>query len=104
MNLTAPIGMDDFKKLIEQDYLYVDKTLMIEEVCETSAEVRLITRPRRFGKTINMSMLRYFFDCGQENSSHLFRGLAIEKRPCFYWKYHSIFIASGLFLCILGVA
>ena len=83
MNLKAPIGIDDFKKLIEQDYLYVDKTLMIEEVLDTPAEVQLITRPRRFGKTINMSTLRYFFDCLQENSSELFRGLAIETRPCF---------------------
>ena len=83
MILKAPIGIDDFKELIEQDVLYVDKTLMIEEVCDTSAKVQLITRPRRFGKTINMSMLRYFFDCRQENSADLFRGLAIEGRACF---------------------
>lgn len=75
-------GIDDFKKLRERNYTYVDKSLFIEDVIEDPAEVQLITRPRRFGKTLNMSTLSYFFDCNQE-SRHLFKGLSIEKRPCF---------------------
>lgn len=75
-------GVDDFKKLRERHYTYVDKSLFIEEVIENAADVQLITRPRRFGKTLNMSMLAYFFDTN-ENNSHLFKGLEIEARPCF---------------------
>ena len=83
MKVKAPIGINDFREVIEQKYLYVDKTLLVEEVWEKSSLVQYITRPGRFGKTLNISMLRYFFDCRQENSSALFRGLAIERRPCF---------------------
>ena len=83
MRLKPPVGIADFAKVIDQDYLYIDKTLLIEEVLQTPAEVQLITRPRRFGKTINLSMLRYFFDNRLENSARLFAGLAIEKRPCY---------------------
>lgn len=82
MALKLPIGIDNFKKVIEGGYVYVDKTLMIEEVLNTSANVQLITRPRRFGKTITLSMLRYFFD-QEVAGAHLFSGLAVEKRPCF---------------------
>ncbi len=77
-----PIGYDDFQKVIEGGFVYVDKTLLAEEVLDQSAEVLLITRPRRFGKTLNMSMLAHFFD-NRRNSGALFRGLAIEQRPCF---------------------
>lgn len=80
MKLTT--GVDDFKELIEKSYTYVDKTLLIEDVIENSAKVKLITRPRRFGKTLNMSMLAHFFDNSRDNR-HLFKGLQIEKRPCF---------------------
>ena len=57
-----PIGIDDFKKLIDKKYYYVDKTLLIKELLDKKAEVTLFTRPRRFGKTLNMSMLQYFFE------------------------------------------
>lgn len=82
MVLRMPIGIDDFGKVIEGGFVYVDKTLWVEEVLGQAAEVMLITRPRRFGKTLNMSMLAHFLD-QRRNSGALFRGLAIEGRPCF---------------------
>ena len=57
-----PIGTDDFKELIEKDYYYVDKTLWIKELIDRKTKAGLFTRPRRFGKTLNLSMLRYFFE------------------------------------------
>jgi len=57
-----PIGLSDFKKLIEGSYYYFDKTNFIDEIIKDGSEVKLFTRPRRFGKTLNMSMLKYFFD------------------------------------------
>jgi Predicted AAA-ATPase/PD-(D/E)XK nuclease superfamily len=78
-----PIGISDYKKVIEDNYYYVDKTLLIKELLEVSANVTLITRPRRFGKTLNLSMLKYFFDCsnsGIENA-HLFHNTKIWTYP-----------------------
>lgn len=77
-----PIGTDDFKKLIMNGYYYIDKTLLIKELLDKKGEVNLFTRPRRFGKTLNMSMLRYFFeDCGDvdlnEENKRLFEGTKI---------------------------
>lgn len=80
--MNIPIGIDDFGKLREEDYSYVDKSRFIEEVISNRAEVLRITRPRRFGKTLNMSMLAHFFDNRADNR-HLFKGLQIESRPCF---------------------
>ena len=57
-----PIGIESFKELIEENYFYIDKTKFIEEIVNDGAKVKLFTRPRRFGKTLNMSMLKYFFD------------------------------------------
>lgn len=82
MVLKVPIGIDDFKEVIEGGFVYVDKTLMIEEVQAQPAKVLLLPRPRRFGKTLCMSMLAHFFDLASA-SRDLFRGLAIESRPCF---------------------
>ncbi|VTX48751.1 putative AAA-ATPase [Fusobacterium nucleatum] len=56
------IGLSDFKELIEEDFYYFDKTKFIDEIIQDGAKVKLFTRPRRFGKTLNMSMLKYFFD------------------------------------------
>src|SRR5437868_6295594 len=63
MTKKVPIGVDDFAKISdkERDYLFVDKSLMIRDLINNGAEVSLIIRPRRWGKTLNMSMLRYFF-------------------------------------------
>ncbi|EHI97946.1 AAA-ATPase-like protein [Clostridium sp. DL-VIII] len=74
------IGISDFKKLIEENYYFVDKSLLIQEFIENGADIVLTPRPRRFGKTLNLSMLRYFFDIGsKKDSKDLFRGLKIEN-------------------------
>jgi len=74
-----PLGLSDFKSLIEEQRYYVDKSLFIQEVWEHSAKVLLLPRPRRFGKTLNLSMLRYFFEHTEASNRSLFEGLAIEK-------------------------
>jgi hypothetical protein len=61
-----PIGVSDFKKLISEQYYFIDKSLLIKEILEDGSEVVLLPRPRRFGKTINMSMLKYFFEKTEE--------------------------------------
>ncbi|QTA80131.1 AAA ATPase-like domain-containing protein [Desulfonema limicola] len=78
-----PIGISDFKMLREQNRYYVDKTLFIKDIIEASAQVLLLPRPRRFGKTLNLSMLRYFFEHGQENQDFLFKNLAIASHDVF---------------------
>jgi hypothetical protein len=75
-----PIGISDFKKLIDGDYFYVDKSLFIQEIIEKGTEVALIPRLRRFGKTLNLSMLRYFFEKTEEDTGYLFKGLQIWKK------------------------
>lgn len=82
MKKPLPIGVENFEKLITNDYYYIDKTLLIKELLERKGEVNLFTRPRRFGKTLNLSMLRYFFeDTGNaaqnEKNAQLFRGMKI---------------------------
>ena len=74
-----PIGLSDFPRLIREGYSYVDKSLLIQSVLDSSAQVILLPRPRRFGKTLNLSMLRAFFDRGMKGGAELFRGLDIEK-------------------------
>ena len=74
------LGIDDFKKIVEGSYYYFDKTKLIEELLVNRAEVTLFTRPRRFGKTLNMSMLKYFFDVrNREENKALFNDLYISK-------------------------
>lgn len=89
-----PIGIDDFKKIRGDNFYYVDKTKLIEELLETGGEVSLFTRPRRFGKSLNMSMLKSFFEVGADSS--LFDGLYISSRKdlCerYMGKYPVIFI------------
>ena len=58
----APVGVENFERIIKDGYYYVDKSLLIEKILENRTPVTLFTRPRRFGKTLNMSMLKYFFD------------------------------------------
>ena len=78
------IGLSDFKHLIEEDFYYYDKTKFIDEVIKDGAQVKLFTRPRRFGKTLNMSMLKYFFDIKEaEENRKLFKNLYIEKTESF---------------------
>ena len=90
------IGVSDFKKIIEEDFYYFDKTKFIEEIIQDGAEVKLFTRPRRFGKTLNMSMLKYFFDIKEtEENRKLFKGLYIEKKESFkeQGQYPVIFLS-----------
>ena len=91
-----PIGIEDFKELIIENYFYIDKTKFIEDIINDGAKVKLFTRPRRFGKTLNMSMLEYFFDVkDREENRQLFERLYIEKSPIFseQGKYPVIFIS-----------
>ena len=90
------IGVSDFKKIIEEDFYYFDKTKFIEEIINDGSEVKLFTRPRRFGKTLNMSMLKYFFDIeNKEENKKIFKDLYIEKTEAFkeQGQYPVIFLS-----------
>ena len=76
-----PIGVEDFKRLVDNEYYFVDKTLMIKELLENKETVNLFTRPRRFGKTLNMSMLQRFFEATAKSNAYLFDGLKIAAYP-----------------------
>ena len=93
--MKLPVGIDDFRKLRESDFYYVDKTRLIEQILQSWSEVTLFTRPRRFGKTLNMSMLKSFFDIGTDKA--LFDGLYISgnKELCdeYMGKYPVIFLS-----------
>ncbi|CAL7868524.1 AAA-ATPase domain protein [Fusobacterium necrophorum subsp. funduliforme] len=91
-----PIGITDFAKVIQNGYYYVDKTYLAGEILQHGAEVTLFTRPRRFGKTLNMSMLQYFWDISnKEENRKLFQGLKIENSPYMeeQGKYPVIFLS-----------
>lgn len=81
MKKALPVGIEDFKKIIDKKYYYIDKTLFIKELLDNGSGVSLFTRPRRFGKTLALSMLRYFFEKeltkeGENiDNSYLFEGL-----------------------------
>lgn len=85
-----PVGVDNFEKLITRGYYYIDKPLLIQELLEKKGDISLFTRPRRFGKTLNMSMLRYFFedsrkeDGTRQDRRELFAGMKIMQtgEPC----------------------
>ena len=92
----VPVGIEDFERIINEDYYYVDKTLLIEELLINRAPVTLFTRPRRFGKTLNMSMIKYFFDVkNKEENKKLFENLKISnsKYMSEQGKYPVIFIS-----------
>ena len=89
------VGIEDFKKIIEEDCYYFDKTNYIEELLKDKTEIKLFTRPRRFGKTLNMTTLKYFFDVrNAEENRKLFKDLYIEKSEYFkeQGQYPIIFI------------
>jgi len=93
---TMPIGKSDFAKVRTNGDYYIDKTMLIEQITASGAEVTLFTRPRRFGKSLNMSMLQHFFDI-KEESEALFDGLEISKNKklCDSWmnKYPTILVS-----------
>ncbi len=82
-----PIGIEDFKVVIDTNYYLVDKTSMIAELINQRGAVYLFTRPRRFGKTLNMSMLQRFFEKTEESNAYLFEGLNIAKAGSEYMQY-----------------
>ncbi len=94
--LNIPVGISDFTKIRKNGYYYIDKTGLIEDLLDKSAEVTLITRPRRFGKTLVMSMLDAFFDMRKDNKD-IFKGLDIinKTRLCDEWmnQYPTIFVS-----------
>ena len=88
------IGISDFKALRLRNNYFIDKTMYIKDIIDNQSGVVLITRPRRFGKTLNMSMLRYYFDCNVKDSASLFQGLKIMEQD---EKYTS---KQGAYPCI----
>ncbi|MBE6841344.1 MAG: AAA family ATPase [Ruminococcus sp.] len=93
-----PIGIEDFKEIIETDYYYVDKTMFIKDIIDNRSKVMLYTRPRRFGKTLNMSMLRYYFEKTNEDNSYLFEKLNISKQGEKYKGYQEQYPVISLSL------
>ena len=89
------LGISDFKMIRLRNNYYIDKTMFIKDIIDNQSGVILITRPRRFGKTLNMSMLKYYFDCSQKDGKELFKDLKIMEQeekytsklgayPCIY--------------------
>lgn len=104
MKKVIPIGFEDFKEIIDKGMYYVDKTYMIKELIEQHGKVNLFTRPRRFGKTLNLSMLRRFFemepDCdgGWRDNGYLFEGLKISDCGEQYMAYQGQYPVINLSL------
>ncbi len=82
-----PIGIEDFKEIIDMNCYFVDKTMLIKDILDSGSKVTLFTRPRRFGKTLNMSMLKRFFEKTEEDNSYLFDRLAISGAGDKYKSY-----------------
>jgi hypothetical protein len=82
-NIKLPVGISDFSKLIKGLYQFADKTLFLKEIMEDGSEVILITRPRRFGKTLNLSMLYHFLQQNDKQDESLFENLEISKDSSF---------------------
>ena len=97
--LKLPVGIDDFEKIRKEKFYYVDKTRLIEQILDQWGEVNLFTRPRRFGKTLNMSMLQKFFETGTDKT--LFDGLYISGNQELCEKYLGKF--PVIFLSLKGV-
>nr|WP_165379530.1 AAA family ATPase [Rickettsiales endosymbiont of Peranema trichophorum] len=95
--MKLPVGVSDFRKIATGNYVFTDKTLLIKEVMEDGADIILVTRPRRFGKTLNLSMLYYFLDLSQPKDENLFEKLNIGQDRAFCEehqnKYPVIFIS-----------
>ena len=92
----VPVGIEDFERIVREDYYYVDKTQLIEELLINRAPVTIFTRPRRFGKTLNMSMIKYFFDVkNKEENKKLFENLKIYNSEYMseQGKYPVIFVS-----------
>ncbi|KPA13770.1 ATPase AAA [Candidatus Magnetomorum sp. HK-1] len=90
-----PLNRSDFKTIIEDDYYFIDKSMLIHHLISGSSDILLFPRPRRFGKTCNLSMIRYFFEKSDSSNAHLFSKLAIKNQETwkFQGKYPVIFIS-----------
>lgn len=97
--LKLPVGIEDFREIRRLGFYYIDKTKLIEQLLDNWGKVNLFTRPRRFGKTLNMSMLRYFFEIGADST--LFEGLNISQRKDLVEEYLGKF--PVIFLTLKGV-
>ncbi len=82
-----PIGIEDFKEIIDKDYYFIDKTLLIKDILDNGSKITLFTRPRRFGKTLNMSMIRRYFEKTEEDNSYLFDEFKISEAGDKYKAY-----------------
>ena len=105
MKKKLPIGIDDFKELRTYDYYFIDKSMLIDELLESGAKVTLLPRPRRFGKTLNMSMVKYFFDIeNKEENKKLFNDLKIEQTDKIKHQGENpvIFISLKDIKCLIG--
>lgn len=98
-NLKLPVGIEDFREIRRDGFYYIDKTRLIEQLLDSWGKVNLFTRPRRFGKSLNMSMLRYFFEIGTDKT--LFDGLHILQRKDLCDEYMGRF--PVVFLTLKGV-
>ena len=92
MKKALPVGVENFEDIVQSGYYYVDKTMLIKELLDLKGKVNLFTRPRRFGKTLNLSMLRYFYeDTGDtkknEEYKSLFQGLKIMEQGVEYTEH-----------------
>src|SRR3990167_2013409 len=85
---SLPIGISDYKEIITKDYYFVDKTLLIQELLDIKYKVYLLCRPRRFGKTLNLSMLKYFFEKTEKSNANLF----VDKKV---WEHEDLRIKQG---------
>lgn len=99
--LKLPVGVDSFEKIRRNRFYYIDKTKLIEQLVEMGGEVTLFTRPRRFGKTLNMSMLRSFFEIGAD--ALLFEGLYIAKTNPFVKRYYQQMISMIRGILVLQI-
>ncbi|KLU70694.1 MAG: hypothetical protein RHS_3493 [Robinsoniella sp. RHS] len=93
-----PVGVEDFCEMITKKFYYVDKSIMIKELLDLKGKVNLFTRPRRFGKTLNMSMLQYFFEISEENNKEIFLDLKIARTGEQYMKYQGKYPVINLTL------
>ena len=93
--LMLPVGIDQFDKLIKSGFYYVDKTRLIEQLLQNWGEVNLFTRPRRFGKTLNMSMLKSFFEIGTDKTLFDQLYISTNKELCgeYMGQYPVIFLS-----------
>lgn len=103
MKKALPVGVENFEDLVKSEYYYVDKTMFIKEMLDLKGKVNLFTRPRRFGKTLNLSMLRYFFeDTGDkvknEQNKELFRGMKITNAGEKYTEQMGVYPVINLTL------